>query len=73
MVKRDGVILEKSLIKAKEIQVDFRKSFEQAPSKFRASTKQPVSDLYPCGRIPQNAAPLLARPLMVRQPYSEAV
>ena len=34
---------------------------------------QLVSDLCPCGRIPQNAALLLARPLMVRQPYSEAV
>lgn len=34
---------------------------------------QPLSDSCPCGRIPQNAALLLARPLMVRQPYSEAV
>ena len=32
-----------------------------------------VSNSCPCGRIPQTAAPLLARPLMVRQPYSEAV
>ena len=29
---------------------------------------QPLCDSCPCGRIPQNAALLLARPLMVRQP-----
>ena len=34
---------------------------------------QPLCDSCPCGRIPQNAALLLARPLMVRQPYSVAV
>jgi hypothetical protein len=56
-----GVWGKTSVINTKEILVDFRKSFEQAPSKLRASTKQPVSDLCPCGRIPQNAALLLAK------------
>ena len=30
-------------------------------SKCTASTKQPISDSCPCGRIPQNAALLLAK------------
>ena len=48
-------------LKGKGGLVGFRKNFEQAPSKLLASTKQLVSDLCPCGRIPQNAAPLLAK------------
>nr|WP_308560709.1 hypothetical protein [uncultured Prevotella sp.] len=33
----------------------------QAASQHQASSKQPVSDSCPCGRIPQNAALLLAK------------
>ena len=73
VAKLQSLILRKSRWVFEKASSKYQANFEQTLSKHQASIKQPVSDLYPCGRIPQTAAPLLARPLMVRQPYSEAV